>query len=171
MLVSGKKFSITKYVVSDDIDDIQDPRNHMRHRTFFRPVNDGPGWLYVLGIPPRADLSLWTPGARATDLGQGPNMRKGPERAACVPRSREHDERSAAREKEIPKGQQTHLYIYRVPLQDVWREIPEVTQVEEKGHEGSTAVVTAYNIHVGENIFKETARREFLLTTTIHFQH
>ena len=35
MLVSGKNFSITKYVMSDDIDDIQDPRYHMRRRTFF----------------------------------------------------------------------------------------------------------------------------------------
>ena len=35
MLVSGKNFSIAKYVFSDDIDDIQDPRYHMRRRTFF----------------------------------------------------------------------------------------------------------------------------------------
>ena len=38
MLVSGKNFSITKYVVSDDIDDIQDPRCYMRRRIFFKPV-------------------------------------------------------------------------------------------------------------------------------------
>ena len=35
MLVSGKNFSITKQVLSDDIDDIQDPKYHMRRRTFF----------------------------------------------------------------------------------------------------------------------------------------
>ena len=35
ILMSGKNFSITKYVMSDDIDDIQDPRYHMRRRTFF----------------------------------------------------------------------------------------------------------------------------------------
>ena len=35
MLVSAKDFSITKYVMSDDIDDIQDPRYRMRRRTFF----------------------------------------------------------------------------------------------------------------------------------------
>ena len=39
---------------------------HMRHRTFFQPITSVPGimyvglhepeWLYVLGIPPRADL-------------------------------------------------------------------------------------------------------------------
>ena len=38
ILVSGKKFSITRYVMSDDIDDIQDPRYHVRRRTFFQPV-------------------------------------------------------------------------------------------------------------------------------------
>ena len=35
MLVSGENFSITKQVMSDDVDDIQDPRYHMRRRTFF----------------------------------------------------------------------------------------------------------------------------------------
>ena len=35
MLVSGENFSITKYVMSDDIDGIQDPRYHMRRRTLF----------------------------------------------------------------------------------------------------------------------------------------
>ena len=35
MLVSGKNFFITKQVMSDDIDDIQDPRYHMSRRTLF----------------------------------------------------------------------------------------------------------------------------------------
>ena len=43
MLVSGKNFFITKYVMSDDIDDIQDPRYHMGHRTFFQPITSVPG--------------------------------------------------------------------------------------------------------------------------------
>ena len=34
MLVSGKDLSITKYVMSDHIDDIQNPIYHMRRRTF-----------------------------------------------------------------------------------------------------------------------------------------
>ena len=34
MLVSGKNFSITKYAMSDDIDDIQDPRYHMASGIF-----------------------------------------------------------------------------------------------------------------------------------------
>ena len=37
-MVSGKNFSITKYVMSEDIDDIQDPRYHMRRPTFFNPL-------------------------------------------------------------------------------------------------------------------------------------
>ena len=35
MLVSGKSFSITKQVLCDDIDDIQDPKYHTRRPTFF----------------------------------------------------------------------------------------------------------------------------------------
>ena len=35
MLVSGKNFSTTTAVISDDIDDIQDPRCHMGRRTLF----------------------------------------------------------------------------------------------------------------------------------------
>ena len=62
----GENFSITKYVMSDDIDDMQDPRYHMRRRTFFnllimyyvRVGLHGPGWLYVLVMPPRADVPL-----------------------------------------------------------------------------------------------------------------
>ena len=38
--MSRKNFSITKYVMSDDIDGIQGPRYHMRRRTFFLPIND-----------------------------------------------------------------------------------------------------------------------------------
>ena len=37
MLVSGKYFSITKYVMPDDIDDIQHPRCHMRRRIYLKP--------------------------------------------------------------------------------------------------------------------------------------
>ena len=35
MLVSEKNFPTTKQVLSHDIDDIQDPKYHMRHRTLF----------------------------------------------------------------------------------------------------------------------------------------
>ena len=42
-----------------------------------------------------------------------------------------------------------------------------MTQVDEKGHEGNTAVA----IYVGENTVKETAGQEFLLTTIIYVEH
>ena len=55
----------------------------------------------------------------------------------------------------------------------MWREIPGVTQVDEKGHEGNTAAVTA--IYAGGNMIKERAGQEFLLITTsiniIYFEH
>ena len=63
-----------------------------------------PGWLYVVGMPPRADEPLSTPRARATDLGRGPNLRMASGRAPCVPRSREHEERPAAGKEKNAKG-------------------------------------------------------------------
>ena len=72
----------------------------------------GPGWLYVFGIPPWGDLPLWTSRARATDLGQGPNLRTGSWWAPCVPRSREHEERSAAGRNKNADGPKNHTHIY-----------------------------------------------------------
>ena len=55
------------HVMSDDIDDIQDHRYRMSRRIFWGLKCTtsityvglhGPGWLYVLGIAPRADLPL-----------------------------------------------------------------------------------------------------------------
>ena len=54
-------------VMSGGIDNIQDHRYRMSRRTFFQPSLKcttgityvglrAPGWLYVLGNPPRADL-------------------------------------------------------------------------------------------------------------------
>ena len=54
-------------IMFGDIDDIQDHRYRMSRRTFFQPslkcttgityvALRAPGWLYVLGNPPRADL-------------------------------------------------------------------------------------------------------------------
>ena len=71
----------------------------------------GPGWLYVLGIPPRADLPLWTPRARAADLGQGPNLRKGSGLAPSVLGSREHEERRMAGGEKNAEGLKKHIYI------------------------------------------------------------
>ena len=86
----------------------------------------GPGWLYVLGMLPRGYLPLWTPRARATDVGQSLVFRGVP----CVPRSRELEKRPAAgREKNTVSWctTKTHVYI-----------------VIQGAHEGNPAVVTAY---------------------------
>ena len=100
-----------------------------------------PGWLYVLGIPPRGDLPLWTPRARATDLGQGPNLRAGSGRAPCVPRSREHEKRPATGREQMPKCQKNtfiHSNTRFSPPACVSREIPGVTQAD-KGHTGNSS--------------------------------
>ena len=58
-LVSGIHFH--HQVMSDDNDDIQDPRYHMSRQIFLRVLYvglHGPGWLYVLGMPPRGYLRL-----------------------------------------------------------------------------------------------------------------
>ena len=72
----------------------------------------GPGWLNVLGMPPRADVPLSTPKAHATDLGWGPYLRTGSRRAPCVPRNRDHEEKPAAARQKLPKGENTHLDIH-----------------------------------------------------------
>ena len=103
--------------MSDGIYDVQDPRYDMRAVGLFfnlfimyyvRVGLHGPGWLNVLGMPPRADVPLSTPRASATDLGRGPNLRMGSGRAPCVPRSREHEERRAAGRENNAEG----MYVY-----------------------------------------------------------
>ena len=72
----------------------------------------GPGWLYALGMPPRADVTRSTPRIRATDLGRGPNLRMGSGRAPCPPRSREHEERPAVGREKKCRRVKKHIYIY-----------------------------------------------------------
>ena len=60
-------------------------------------------------MPPRADVPLSTPRARATNLGRGPNLRIGSGRAPCVPRIREHQERR--KRKKCRRVKKTHFYI------------------------------------------------------------
>ena len=64
----------------------------------------GPGWLCVLGMPPRADVPVSTPRARDTDLGGGPNLRMRSGRAPRVPRSGEHEEIPAAGREKNAEG-------------------------------------------------------------------
>ena len=67
-------------------------------------------------------------------------------RTPCVPRCREHEKRPAARREKHDDVQKNVLYIViqGSPSGCVRREIPGVAQVDEKGHEGDTAVVTSY---------------------------
>ena len=68
----------------------------------------GPRWLYVLGITPRGDLP--THRARATDLGQGPNLRRGVRAGslrATKPRAREKTRGRKRKKRRCAK--KTHL--------------------------------------------------------------
>ena len=109
--------------MSDDIDDIQDPRYHMSRRTFFQLVHEPSDilltctWVYMGldGFTCSESLPVGTwhfePRARATDLGQGPNLtplRAGSLRAT-EPRAR--DKTRARKRKKIRSAKKTHLYI------------------------------------------------------------
>ena len=71
-----------------------------------------PGWLYVLGIPPRADMPLWPPeyvprtSARAQTYVRGPDGLP----ACDGAESTRNDPRPE--ETEMTKGQKTHFYMY-----------------------------------------------------------
>ena len=114
-------------VMSDDIDEIQNRRYHMNRRTFFTLYAGlhGPGWLYVLGMPPRGYLRLWTPRARATDLGQGRHLRRGV--------------RAGSLHAPEPRARETTLGRKRILLRDVcdmksrgWRKLKRGTKVKQQ---------------------------------------
>ena len=112
MMVSGENVSITKYCLTTWWRSGSQITWDVGHSFNLYVGLQRPGWLYVLGIPPRADLPLWTPRARATDPGQGPNLGAGSGRPPCLPRNREHEGRPAAgREKNAEWAKKTHLYI------------------------------------------------------------
>ena len=90
----------------------------------------GPGWLYVFGMPPRGDVRLVTPRTRATDLGQDPNLRAGSGRAPCVPRSREHEKRPSAGREKYRRAKKTHTYmVMQNKHAQRTRLIPGITQL------------------------------------------
>ena len=72
----------------------------------------GPGRLYVLGMPPRADVPLPTRRARATDLGRVPNFSMG---SGQAPTHEAESTRKDPRpeEKQMPKGEK-NTFIYQV---------------------------------------------------------
>ena len=105
-----------------------------------------PGWLNVLGRLPVVTCDFEPPE-------HAPRTSAGAHTCAVVfgwapgVWSREHEKRPAARrEKNIAKN--VHLVhtvvITGSPSGWLRLEIPGVTQVDEKGHEGNTAVVTAH---------------------------
>ena len=121
MLVSGKNFSITMYVMSDDIDDIQDPRYHMRRRTFFNLLM----MYYVRGIA-WAWMALRarnaSPSGRATFNPQSTchEPRPGPKLAywvrtgyLCATEPRSRDKARARRRKKCRRVKKnTFIYVY-----------------------------------------------------------
>ena len=71
-----------------------------------------PGWLYVLGSLPERTYHFEPPIARATDLGQAPNLRAESGPAPCVTRSREHEERPTAARETNAEGPKKNIYIH-----------------------------------------------------------
>ena len=85
-----------------------------------------------------------------------------------MPQSREHEIRPVdGKEKNTEGPKSTHIYRYidiciyvqRSPSGCVRSEIPAVTQVGEKGHEGNTAVVAT-------RMFKKRKRKTSAVSTT-----
>ena len=80
MLGSGKDFSISpSYVMSDDIIDIQDPRYHMRRRTFFEPVRGFAGaWMALRArYPSPRGLAILNPLSTCLGPRPGPQLARG----------------------------------------------------------------------------------------------
>ena len=108
-----------------------------------------PGWPYVLGMPPRGDLRLWTPRTRATDVGQGSQFRRGVPAGslrATEPRARAKI-RGRKREK-CRCAKKTHLHILvvtRFPfgMRLTWNPGGDASWWKET-RRYSTAVVAAY---------------------------
>ena len=119
-MVSGKNFSITKYVMSDDIDDIQDPRYHMRRRTFFKPVNNvlstcGFAWVWIAlraRNPSPSGRATFHPQSTRHGPRSGPKLacgiRAGSLRAT---ESRARGKTPGRNRKKCVRVKRTHLYI------------------------------------------------------------
>ena len=103
-------------IILSDIDDIQDPR-----LIIYKYVGlYGPGWVYVLGMLPHGHLRLRTPKGRATDLDQGPHLRRGVRAGslrALEPRARKRPAVGRGKNADMHKS---HIYTqqYKVPLRD-----------------------------------------------------
>ena len=115
--VSGKNVSITKYVMSDDMDDIQDPRYHMRRRTFFYPVRGfACTWVALRARNPSpSERSTLNPQSTCRGPRPGPEVgcgvRAGSRRAT---ETRSRGKTRGRKRKKCRWAKKTHLYIYFV---------------------------------------------------------
>ena len=95
---------------------------HMRHRTFFQPITSVPGimyvglhepeWLYVLGIPPRADVPLRTPEHVTRTSARAQTCVWGPGGLPVCHRAESTRKDPRPEEKKMPKGEKAHFFIY-----------------------------------------------------------
>ena len=97
----------------------------------------GPGWLYVLGISPRADVPLSTPRARGTDTSAGAQTCVwGPAGLPVCHGAESTRKDPRPEEKKRGRVKQTDLYIYIYvqgsPAGCGRCDIPGVTQVLEE---------------------------------------
>ena len=112
--MSGANFSITKWVISDDIDDIQDSRYHMSCRTFFKPVRVFAGTWMALRARNASPWgrATWNPQSTCHERRPGPTLAPWCWRALCVPRSREHEKTPAAGSAKNTEVPNKHIYTY-----------------------------------------------------------
>ena len=83
----------------------------MSRRTFLYVGLIGPGWLYVLGMPPRGHLRLWPPEHVPRTSARAHTCALVFGRASCVPRSREHGGKPVAG-RETTNVQKARIYTY-----------------------------------------------------------
>ena len=118
-MVSGKNFSITKYVMSNDIDDIQDPRYHMRRRTFFNVLvycvrEFACTWMALRARNPcPSGLATLDPQSTCHEPRPGPKLACGVRAGslrATEPRAR--GKTRGRKRKKCRWAKKTHLYMY-----------------------------------------------------------
>ena len=119
-MVSAKTFSITKYVMSNDIDDIQDPRYNMRRRTFFNLLImyyvRGFAWAWMALRARNAFPSgghFEPPEHVPRPLARGQTGVRGPGGLPACHRAESTRKDPRPEEKKMPKGQKnTFIYVY-----------------------------------------------------------
>ena len=117
-----KRF-ITKYVMSDDIDDIQDLRYHMRRRTFFLLVNNvlctcGFAWAWMAlrarNASPSGRASL-NPQSTCHGPRPGSKLAYGVRAGSlCATELRARGKTRGRKRQECRRVKKTHLYVYLV---------------------------------------------------------